>query len=81
MGANEQPHAAIDCNVRIMRDRSPVPKLEMTGCAKTNALDTALPLNCDGWPGVACDTVRRAAVLLRERGLIVTVYGRGTYMA
>lgn len=53
----------------------------MTGCAKTNALDTALPLNCDGWPGVAYDTVRRAAVPLRERGLIVTVYGRGTYMA
>ena len=28
--------------------------------------------------GVAYDTVRRAAVLLRERGLIVAVYGRGT---
>jgi DNA-binding transcriptional regulator YhcF (GntR family) len=26
------------------------------------------------------DTVRRAAVLLRERGLIVTVHGRGTYV-
>jgi GntR family transcriptional regulator len=31
--------------------------------------------------GVAYDTVRRAAVLLRERGLIVTVHGRGTYVA
>src|SRR5579872_7144776 len=30
--------------------------------------------------GVAYDTVRRAAVLLRERGLIVTVHGRGTYV-
>jgi len=29
---------------------------------------------------VAYDTVRRAAVLLRERGLIVTVHGRGTYV-
>jgi GntR family transcriptional regulator len=31
--------------------------------------------------GVAYDTLRRAAVLLRERGLIVTVHGRGTYVA
>ncbi len=31
--------------------------------------------------GVAYDTVRRAAALLRERGLIVTVDGRGTYVA
>jgi GntR family transcriptional regulator len=31
--------------------------------------------------GVAYDTVRRAAVLLRERGLIVTVHGRGTYVS
>jgi len=32
--------------------------------------------------GVVYDTVRRAAaVLLRERGLIVTVHGRGTYVA
>ena len=31
--------------------------------------------------GNAYDTVRRAAVLLRERGLIITVHGRGTYVA
>jgi len=31
--------------------------------------------------GVAYDTVRRAAVLLRERGLIITVHGWGTYVA
>ena len=31
--------------------------------------------------GVVSDNVRRAAVLLRERGLIVTVHGRGTYVA
>jgi GntR family transcriptional regulator len=31
--------------------------------------------------GVAYDTVRRATALLRERGLIVTVHGRGTYVA
>lgn len=31
--------------------------------------------------GVAYMTVRRAAALLRERGLIVTVHGRGTYVA
>jgi len=31
--------------------------------------------------GVAYDTVRRAAALLRERGLIVTVIGRGTFVA
>ena len=31
--------------------------------------------------GVAYDAVRRAAVLLRERGLIVIVHGRGTYVA
>jgi len=30
--------------------------------------------------GVAYDTVRRASELLRERGLIVTVHGRGTYV-
>jgi GntR family transcriptional regulator len=31
--------------------------------------------------GVAYDTVRRAAALLRERSLIITVHGRGTYVA
>jgi GntR family transcriptional regulator len=31
--------------------------------------------------GVAYDTVRRAAALLRERDLIITVHGRGTYVA
>ena len=36
-----------------------------------------LARNC----GVAYDAVRRAAVLLRGRGLIVTVHGRGTYVA
>lgn len=30
--------------------------------------------------GVAYDTVRRATALLRERGLIVTVHGRGTFV-
>jgi DNA-binding GntR family transcriptional regulator len=29
---------------------------------------------------MAYDTVRRAAVLLRERGLIITVHGYGTYV-
>ena len=42
-----------------------------------------LPAECDLARdlGVAHDTVRRAAVLLRERGLIITVHGRGTYVA
>lgn len=31
--------------------------------------------------GVAYMTVRRAAVVLRERGLIVTVHGKGTFVA
>jgi GntR family transcriptional regulator len=31
--------------------------------------------------GVAYETVRRATALLRERGLIVTIIGRGTYVA
>ena len=31
--------------------------------------------------GVAYNTVRRAMDLLRERGLIVTMHGRGTYVA
>ena len=31
--------------------------------------------------GVAYDTVRRATALLRERGLIVTIVGRGTYVS
>lgn len=31
--------------------------------------------------GVAYDTVRRATALLRRRGLIITVVGRGTYVA
>ena len=30
---------------------------------------------------MAYDTIRRAAVLLRERGLIITVHGRDTYVA
>jgi DNA-binding GntR family transcriptional regulator len=46
-----------------------------SGELKPGALDLAR--DC----GVAYDTVRRAAVLLRERGLIVTVHGRGTYVA
>ena len=37
----------------------------------------------DGWlrTGVAYDSVRRATALLRERGLIVTVHGKGTFVA
>jgi GntR family transcriptional regulator len=31
--------------------------------------------------GVSYDTVRRATAVLRERGLIVTVHGRGTYVS
>ncbi|MFF3877272.1 GntR family transcriptional regulator [Streptomyces sp. NPDC001978] len=31
--------------------------------------------------GVAYLTVRRGAEVLRERGLIITVHGRGTYVA
>lgn len=31
--------------------------------------------------GVAYDSVRRATAVLRERGLIVTVHGRGTFVA
>jgi GntR family transcriptional regulator len=31
--------------------------------------------------GVAYDTIRRTTALLRERGLIVTVHGRGTYVS
>ena len=30
---------------------------------------------------MAYDTVRHAAALLRERDLIITVHGRGTYVA
>ena len=30
--------------------------------------------------GVSYDTIRRATALLRERGLIVTVHGRGTFV-
>lgn len=30
--------------------------------------------------GVAYDTVRRATAVLRERGLIITIVGRGTYV-
>ncbi len=31
--------------------------------------------------GVAYDTIRRAMALLRERGLIITIVGRGTFVA
>jgi len=31
--------------------------------------------------GVAYDTIRRATAVLRERGLILTIIGRGTYVA
>jgi DNA-binding GntR family transcriptional regulator len=30
--------------------------------------------------GVAYDTIRRATALLRERGLILTIVGRGTFV-
>jgi DNA-binding GntR family transcriptional regulator len=33
------------------------------------------------WYGVAYDTIRRATALLRERELIVTVHGRGTFVS
>jgi GntR family transcriptional regulator len=33
------------------------------------------------WYGVAYDTIRRATALLRERGLIITVHGRGTFVS
>ena len=31
--------------------------------------------------GVAYDSIRRATAMLREQGLIVTVHGRGTFVA
>jgi GntR family transcriptional regulator len=31
--------------------------------------------------GVAYDTIRRATAVLRDRGLILTVVGKGTYVA
>jgi DNA-binding GntR family transcriptional regulator len=31
--------------------------------------------------GVAYDTIRRATAVLRERGLIITIVGRGTFVA
>jgi DNA-binding GntR family transcriptional regulator len=31
--------------------------------------------------GVAYDTIRRATALLRDRGLIITIVGRGTFVA
>jgi GntR family transcriptional regulator len=31
--------------------------------------------------GVAYDTIRRATAVLRDRGLIITTVGRGTYVA
>jgi len=31
--------------------------------------------------GVAYDTVRRATAVLRERGLIITIVGRGTFVS
>ena len=30
--------------------------------------------------GVSYDTIRRAAALLRDRGLIITIVGRGTFV-
>ena len=30
--------------------------------------------------GVSYDTIRRATAVLRERGLIITIVGRGTYV-
>ena len=30
--------------------------------------------------GVAYDTIRRAAAVLRDRGLIITIVGRGTFV-
>lgn len=31
--------------------------------------------------GIARGTARRAVAILRERGLVVTIHGRGTYVA
>lgn len=31
--------------------------------------------------GVAYDTVRRAMAVLRERGMVITIVGRGTFVA
>lgn len=31
--------------------------------------------------GVAYDTIRRATAVLRDRGLIITIVGRGTFVA
>jgi DNA-binding GntR family transcriptional regulator len=47
------------------------------------APDTRLPTETElaGQYGVSRVTVRRAIALLREKGKIVTVHGRGTYVA
>ena len=51
------------------------PSVQVVNKRPNNTSDLARDL------GVAYDTVRRAAVLLRERGLIITVHGRGTYVS
>ena len=48
---------------------------------KSGELKSGARLPAERGLGVAYNTVRRAAVLLRERGLIITVHGRGTYVA
>jgi GntR family transcriptional regulator len=44
--------------------------------------DTRMPPERElaGEYGVAYNTVRKSMELLRERGLIVTIHGRGTYV-
>ncbi len=44
---------------------------------------TRLPAERDlaSFYGVAYDTIRRATAVLRERGLIITVHGRGTFVS
>ncbi len=46
------------------------------------AADARLPAERDmaAEYGVAYDTIRRATALLRERGLVVTIIGRGTFV-
>jgi GntR family transcriptional regulator len=57
---------------------------DITGRIKTGELGPGdkLPAERDlaAEYGVAYDTIRRATSLLRERGLIITIVGRGTYV-
>jgi len=80
---DRMPATPVDPRGPVLAYRQVAADLEARIASREFAPGDRLPSERDlaGEYGCAYDTVRRATAVLRGDGLIITVHGRGTYVA